>query len=109
MRSRRTHYAAEKACDRGHCFQIGTDAVATADLTVALEVAFASLSMQLPEDSGLQHLSHEYGIRSCDRFFTRTIILCDANRIVSSRRSMAWIQTTIMLKGNFKDFNVVPK
>ena len=32
-------------------FQLGTDAVTTADITVACEVAFARFSMQLPEDS----------------------------------------------------------
>ena len=85
--------------------------MATADITVTLEVAFARFPMQLPKDSCPQHLCSKYGITftSFDGFFARTIAFRDANRIVSSLLGLAWIQITIMPNGNFKDFNVVPK
>ena len=91
--------------------QVRTDAMATAYITVTCKVAPARFSMQLPKDSWLQHLCCKYGITfSCfDRIFTSTIVLCDANWIVSSVFGMAWIQIAIMLDGNFVDFNVVPK
>ena len=57
-------------------FQVGSDAVATAYITVASEVALARFPMQLPNDSGLQHLGCKYCIilSFLDRFFTRTIV-----------------------------------
>ena len=82
-------------CPAGHVswqgFQVGSEAMATADITFASEVILAMFAVQLTDDSQLQHLWCKYGIAltSLDRFFRRTIVCVDANWVVCPMLSMA--------------------
>ena len=101
--------------DAGHVsqqgFQVGSDAMATADITFASEVTLALFAVQLTDDSRLQHLCCKYGIAltSLDHFFRRTIVFVDANWDVCPMLSMARDQLTIIINGNLIGFNKIPK